>query len=283
MRFTYSLAVLLAALGSAFVAPAQATIVSFYGDGTITPPSGLIGHGAVNENPIHNQSGAPITHPYNAYLSSVYTELSSVDAFDFSTGADIGHRGGAGFAASTPAGHGFASLGVTNDDSNPVWLSISNLVMDTNSATDYWFDTGANVEHRIYRGGSFLFYEQTGPSVYEEIFGFDNVVLGVDIDWTAVFANAADQITLNVLSADSWAGPGNDLPLVTIQMNASYGSDPIKASGSTSEGPYGVWEVSGNTWTFESVETGTAPVPATFVLLLAPLMFIRSITRRRLV
>lgn len=261
--------------------PAQATIVSFFGDGTITPPSGLIGHGAINENPIHNQSGSPITHPYDAHLSSVYTELSSVDAFDFTTGDDIGHRGGTGFAASTPAGHGLSALGVTSDDSNPVWLSISGLVMDTGSATDYWFDTTTNVEHRIYRGGSFLFYEQTGASVYEEIFGFNNVVLGIDIDWTAVFANAADQIALNVVSADSWTGPGGTLPLVTIDMNASYGSDPIKASGLTAEGAYGVWEVSGNTWTFESIETGSVPIPSTIALLLAPLMLTRFRMRDR--
>ncbi|MCP5230877.1 MAG: hypothetical protein H6948_02085 [Zoogloeaceae bacterium] len=272
MAFLRSLTFLTALLAL----PAHAAVVSFFGNGTITPPSGLIGHGAVNENPIHDQGGSPITHPYNAQLSSVYTELSSVDAFDFTTGDDIGHRGGAGFAASTPAGHGLSSLGVTADDSNPIWLSISGLVMDTGSATDYWFDTGTNVEHRVYRGGSFLFYEQTGPSVYEEIFGFNNVVLGVDIDWTAVFTSGPDQIVLNVLSADSWTGPSGTLPLVTIDMNASYANDPIKASGGTSEGPFGVWEVSGNTWTFEAIETGSSvPLPSTLWLLLAPVVWRR--------
>lgn len=248
--------------------PVQAAVISFFGDGTISPPSGLIGHGAVNENPIYNQFGTPITHPYDAQLANVYTELSSVDAFDFTTGDDIGHNGGSGFAASTPAGHGLAALGVTTDDSNPVWLSISSLVMDTNSSTDYWFDTSANIEHRIYRGGSFLFYEETGPGNYNEIFGFNNVVLGIDIDWTQVFASAADQIMLTVLSADSWAGPNANLPLVSVAMEASYSSNPIKASGSTAEGQFGVWEVSGNTWTFDASSTASSvPVPSTLMLI----------------
>lgn len=259
--------------------PVQAAIVSFTGDGSIAPPSGLVGHGAVNENPIYNQFGGLMPHPYDAYLSSVYTELSSVDAFNFTTGDDIGHRGGPGFAASTPAGHGFSTLGVTADDSNPVWLSISNLVMNTSVATDYWFDLGANVEHRIYRGGSFLFYEQTGVGTYNEIFGFNNVVLAIDIDWTAVLSTGPDQIQISVLSADSWAGPGNNLPLVTVQMQASYASDPIKASGSTAEGAFGIWEVSGNTWTFDEVPTGgNVPLPAT-LLLLVPMAWL--VVRRR--
>lgn len=249
----------------------HAAIVTFSGDGVT---NGLVGHGETSENPIFDQHGTSIVHPFSGALAGVYTEISSTDAFDFTTGDDTGHAGSSNnFAAVTAPGHGFSSLGVTADDSNPVWVSLSGFVMNTGAASDYYFDTGANVEHRTYRGGTIMFYEQTGVGVFSEIFAFQNVVLGIDIDWTATLANAPDQILSTIDSATPWSGPSGTLPLVDIAMQGSYGEDPVKASGSTTEGRYGIWEVTGNTWTFETVTTGgEVPVPSTLLLALLGLI-----------
>ncbi|MDA7888164.1 hypothetical protein N9A86_02115 [Akkermansiaceae bacterium] len=247
------------------VGNASATVtVTFGGPKIVSPPQqGLVAHGEINENPIFNQFGISTTHPYDALIGSVYTELTSTDGFDFTTGGELPFTNAptVGFQASTPAGHGFSTIGVTATDANVLWIASRGFNLDTTVAGDYYFDTATDIEHRIYRDGQFVIYEETGPGVYQEVLAFQNVVTTMAIDWGAIVGGAPDGSITASSIGDGWSGPSGILPLFDLSIS-TFSQNPIAQDGVTAEGGYAIYPTNSEEW-------AVVPEPSAFTFLAA--------------
>ncbi len=211
---------------------------------TTNPADPIIAHGEVFPTPpnpemIFNQSGVLIPHPFAAAIDGVYTRLTSRDAFNFTTGGEypLGTNpglNGVNFISYAAPGHGLSSVGATADDSNRVFLSGRGFSLDLNAPADYFYDTVANLEYRIYRHGQYGLFEESAPNTYQPVLAYDDVAVSIVINYFS------GQIAGSLLNAtpDSMSGT---LPLVELLSLNSFSTDPIQAEGSTAEGRYGGW------------------------------------------
>lgn len=195
-------------------------------------------------------TASPMTHPFHTFFQGFYSQLATMDAFDGSLGGNTGTELAQGtfpghFGATITGGHAFHTLGVTSTNANAVHLGMSGFFMDTGAASDFYFDTGTGIEHRIYRGGNLGFFEEMNPSTFTKVLAYQDVVLHFTID----YLNST--IGVDLLSATPNGGGG--LPTLALTQLSSSSFDPVIVSGSTTAGPFGLYAADELELTFSSV------------------------------
>jgi hypothetical protein len=239
-----------------FVAwPAQAVTVTFTGSGG---GQGVIGHGFVHRS----------ATPWEAFYAAVgvlgpYTELVSPDAFDFATGNELAigtNLPGIPFGATAPAPHGLEPVGIAG----PLHVGFAGFTLDVGGA-DLAFLTPTH-EHRIYRGGTVKFFEETAPGVFVEIASLIDAVLEFDINYLT-----------GVLGGTTTGTRGPGTPAFFPESYSSIAFDPIDNAGVTAEGAYGRFS---SELSFE-FDLAAVPAPPALPLLGAGLLALPLLRRTR--
>jgi hypothetical protein len=218
--------------------------------------SRIIGHDSVTgiaggpPERIWDQDKNNIQHPLHYAFDGFYTRLVTEDAFDNISGSNTGGELAHGyrtdkFGGVIAAGHQFGTLGVTSTNGNAVHLSMRGLLMDIFEPDDFLFNTSTQVEHRIYRGGTLAFFEQTSPTEFTKVLAYTDLALHFTIDYIS------GDIGVSLVSAT----PDNSGGLPTLQLTAlsSNSLTPVLVSGDTLDGPYGRYASNDLSLTFASV------------------------------
>ncbi len=219
------------------VQTAAAASVTFSGSGAAG--AGIIGHARVPRAaiPHMNLFYAPVG------VSGPYTELSSPDAFDFTTGAHLAPGTNPPparkFGAALAAPHALAGVGIAG----PVHIGISSFSLDYLNPSDL-FVSAPFMERRIYRGGLAKIYEETAPNTFVELASYTGGTFTIDIDYTT------GTIT-NVFTGTREAGSNPIFPVTWAGTSAN----PIDLAGSTSAGIYGTFDVTA------TLDVNTSPIP----------------------
>jgi len=192
-----------------------------------------------------------VTHPFHTFFQGFYSKLTTSDAFDGSLGGNTGAELAMGtftpgqFGATITGGHQFHTLGVTSTNANAVHLSMTGFFMDTGAASDFYFDTGTNIEHRIYRGGNLGFFEEMNPTTFTKVLAYQDVALHFTIDYL--------NSTIGVDLVEATPDAGGGLPALALTQLSSSSFDPIIVNGTTSAGPFGRYAADELELTFSSV------------------------------
>jgi hypothetical protein len=217
---------------------------------------------------IFDQLGNLIVHPYQAHIDGVYTELTSRDAFDATSGAELPlgtnpGANGAHFISYLLPGHGLSATGATATDFNRVFLSARGLSLNIGAPADYYINTITGLEYRIYRHGEFGLFEELAPDVYQRVLAYSDVAVSIVIHY------GSGSIVGSLLAAtpDSHGGL---FPRVELDAFSTFSSDPIQVEGSTPEGRFAGWAFGGVDATFgETItdvpEAGTGVAAAALV------------------
>jgi len=245
--------------------PANAVTVLFTGNGASGGTAqGIIGHDAVAAGSIAHMSGL-----YGSIsIGSVYTRLTSPDAYDFSTGGELAIGAGAplrSFAATAPASAALASTGINGALHIGLRGFTLNTSGDAGSLVDLSF-SGFN-ESRIYRNGEVKIFEETAPSVFSEVASYTGGTFTIDINYlTGVISN-----TFNGTLA-----PGSMSIFPETWTGSSF--NPIDLAGSTPEA-YGAFSV---TTSMEISEQQIAvPEPAMPAIIGLGMIAFATLRRRR--
>ena len=204
-------------------APASAVTVLFSGNAfSGGSGQGIIGHDAVagsSINPFYASIG----------IASVYTSLTSPDAYDFTTGGELAIGANApahSFAASTPASGALAAIGING----PLHIGLRGFTLDVSLGTpDITF--GVLSESRVYRNGEVKIFEETAPNVFNEVASYTGGTFDIDIDYSTGTINNVFNGTLE---------PGSLTIFPETWVGTSF--DPIDLAGSSPEifGSFGV-------------------------------------------
>ncbi|WOO39380.1 hypothetical protein [Rubellicoccus peritrichatus] len=218
------------------------------------PVSGpVIGNGVINlgsPEPVFNEFGVQITHPFHSSFANIYGELTGAESFDFDTGNDLalGHNAINNVVYTDPAaptGNGYWSglIGINHGlsgalgiaESSQIGFAFRGFSLNPNVATDYFINTTTNVETRIYRNGEVgIFDLSTNTMVYTQ----GGLIAKIFTDW--------DGGDTGVTAFDTDAGIG-DIDTSIEGWNdiiTSYYADsdtPIQVDGGTLEGNYAVF------------------------------------------
>lgn len=219
--FAVALALVAASLFGA--APASAVTVLFSGNAfSGGSGQGIIGHDGV--------AGSTIDPFYgNLGIATVYTRLTSPDAYDFSTGGELAIGANAparAFAASTPASGALASIGING----PLHIGLRGFTLDVSSGTpDITFGTLS--ESRVYRNGEVKIFEETAPNVFNEVASYTGGTFSIDIDYTT---GTIDNVFNGTLE------PGSMTIFPETWIGTSF--DPVDIAGTSPErfGAFGV-------------------------------------------
>ena len=195
-------------------------------------------------------TASAMTHPFHHFFTGFYSRLATMDAFDSTLGGNTGDELAQGaipgyFGATISGGHAFQTLGVTSTNANAVHLSMNGFFMDTGAASDFYFDSGTGIEHRIYRGGNLGFFEEMNPTTFTKVLAYQDVALHFTID----YLNST--IGVELLSATPNGGGG--LPTLALTQLSSSSFDPVIVSGNTTAGPFGRYAADELELTFSSV------------------------------
>ena len=248
---------LLAIVALALLLPATSQALTVQFVGLSTEGHGLVAHARDPSEEIWVAgTNTLITHPAAGAIDGVYTALTSIDAFDTVTGSRTPALTTLPAGADAAPGHGFASIGLTATDDNEIWMSASDFDLNIMSAVDYNFNLVSFFETRIYRGGTLSLYEDDGMQT--QILHYSNLAVFMKIGWEPDFTGADIRIDI--------ALPDGSLVGVS--------SDVIQVDGSTSEGPYGVYDVI-------TADLTLIPEPSTALLLASGLIGL-GLRRRRM-
>lgn len=202
---------------------------------TPNPGNTLIGHNEIlttNPEMIFDQLGNTITHPFGNLFGGVYRTLTTEDAFDNTTGAELAHGTFPTlFAATADPGHIFDLLGVTTNNSNRVHLSFTGYTLDMSAPSDYLYNTTTGLEVRTYRNGKIRIFEEVGAA-FNVVLGYDDAVGTVTINYTT------GVLEVHTISAVPFTD-GGMLPAIPLVDLPSDSNQPIQAAGATTEGRYG--------------------------------------------
>ena len=235
---------------------AQAVTVTFTGDRTAG--QGVIGHGFVHRS----------ATPWDAFYAAVgvlgpYTELVSPDAFDFVTGNELAIGANLPtrpFGGTAAAPHGLEPAGFAG----PLHVGFSGFTLNVSGA-DLAFLTPTH-EHRIYRGGTVKFFEETAPGTFVEIGSLIDAILEFDIDYAT-----------GVLSGTTTGTRGGTTSAIFPESYSSTAFNPIDNAGTTAEGIFGAFS---SVASFE-FDLAAVPAPPALALLGAGLLALGVVRRRR--
>lgn len=225
--------------------PAAAATVAT--TGLVSNGEGTIGHGSIEPEPAPfdatNTAVQLGSHPQGGLLTGVYTLLSGRDIFNTTTGGEASLSAHAApFAGNGTAGVDLNAFGV----SGTVYYSFRGLALNYLDGNDYNYNLGTNIENRLYRGGEFEFYYDSGggPVLFARS---TDVVFLISINWNT-FA-----ISQTVVSSTPDTGAGM---LATMTASTGVSASPVQVAGSTSEGApysgaYGIFNDDGTTWSFD--------------------------------
>jgi len=250
--------------------PAGAVTVLFTGNASPGGfGKGIIGHDAV--------AAGSITHMSAFYGSvgagSVYTRLTSPDAYDFTPiigGEELligGNTPARAFAASAPGSAALASVGINGGLHIGLRAFTLNTSGDAASLADLSF-SGLN-ESRIYRSGEVKIFEENPNSVFTEVASYIDGTFTIDIDYstgtiTNTFNGTLEPGSMTIFP-ESWTG-------------TSF--DPIDLAGSDPE-IYGAFSV---TTSLEILEQQVAvPEPAMPAIIGLGMIAFATLRRRRAV
>ena len=261
-KLTRYLAVFALLIGAWSVPAQDASAVTINFQGLRGDGQGILGHAFVAAGDIPHMTGF-----YAGKTTGPYTRLASPDAFNAATGLEVaaGTSGG-GFAATAPAPHGLAGLGIAG----PLHISISGFTLDTSLAGGGLFFTSATDEHRTYRNGLATIFEETAPGVFNELASYTGGVFDIDIDYltgsiTNVFTGALEPGSLSIFPT-MWSG-------------TSF--DPINEAGISALGPFGAFSVT-TSMEVDTETEGAIPEPGAAALFALGLLGTGLVARRRI-
>lgn len=260
-RLSRSLAVFSLVIGAWSVPAHDAGAVTVNFQGLRGDGQGILGHDFVAAGLIPHMTGL-----YAGKTTGPYTRLASPDAFDATSGLEVaaGTSGG-GFAATAPAPHGLAGLGIVG----PLHISISGFTLDTSLTGGDLFFTSASDEHRTYRNGLATIFEETAPGVFTELASYTGGVFDIDIDYQT---GSITNVFTGVLE------PGSLSIFPTMWSGTSF--DHIDEAGTSALGPFGAFSVT-TSMEVDTETEGAIPEPGAIALFALGLLGTGIAVRRR--
>ena len=232
--------------------------VSLVGLAAAPGNQGLAAHGENSSTQIFNAStGDSFTHPFASSISGVYTQLTTVDSFDETTGLESTPLATFPAGAHAEPGHGLSWIELTDTDANAIFLSAMGFKLDILSSSDYHFEPATNIETRIYRGGTISLFEDA-EGVATEILSYSDAVATMVIDWK-LHGSGTPNITVDV-----------ELPIGLLQIHST---ETIQVDGITEEGSYGVFDILG-------ADLSLVPEPSPVLAAAAALLTLLALRRR---
>ncbi len=264
-----------AALGLFLTQPCYTMTVNVNFTGLASNGQGLVAHGYTGPNFVptpFDEFGDPIPagHPVGD-LDGVYTELATRDLFDTVTGDESPITAlSSPFGASAPAAS-LAAVGLNG----PLHVSLNNQFLDVSAPTDYYMETalfGSNtfIEHRFYRGGNMRLVHESSPGTYDLVADYVDFTTHMIINYNTGFISGTASGT-NTGSSPFF------LP-VTYTFSSN---EPIQVDGSSTEGRYAFFDLTGGFEFDISDPQANVPEPATGMMLLFAGLGICGVARHR--
>lgn len=305
MRKLLTLVLAVVLSGTAPTAALAQVNVAMYG------PNGTIGHGAIRVStgtfsgtygtyynaqpiltPFMNSSGVGgryATHPVGG-LAVAYSRITGAGAFEFvpdgtfhgalPRGTGVFSAPGTHLPTAAHSGTLPSTVNLPNGTVIPAGTQIlsdfAGLEMDYNNAADYWMSTGPNIEHRVYRNGTWGFYYDQGGGSFVQFAGYTNVTVQMTVNWGTGVVDA------------NWSGTPTAVNGILLPATGTASSsDPVDSDGilnnemvSPIEGLYGRFP-GGLTFSFDVQGATHVPEPGSLALLLAAVCALAPSLRRR--
>jgi hypothetical protein len=142
-----------------------------------------------------------------------------------------------------------------------VYSDYAGLEVNHNSSANYWFNSAANTEFRLYEGGVSAFFYESTPGNYVKFAEYNNVSLGQTINWST--GAASYTYSANAVAVDGWIIPATfTFAPITVVLNSE---GRLNETTSPYLGMYGAAHIGNLIANFDfanAIDATVVPLPA---------------------